>query len=137
MANLKTTLTSIASAIRYKLQTDATFYPTEFAEEIAAIPIEGGGYSDPTPIINGQVKTVSNSASFIRAYAFYGCSKLTTVNFPECLEVRDGVFSSCTTLRATHFEKCKSIGNYAFADCSRLSNINFEQCENIGIYAFL
>lgn len=136
MADLKTVLTDIASAIKYKLEDDTPIAPVDFAEQILAIPVEGGGYSDPTPIINGTVKTVSNSASFIRAYAFYGCSKLTTANFPECITIRDGVFDSCYTLRATHFEKCEYIGNQAFRNCSALSSISFPACTYIGDEAF-
>ena len=136
MADLKTVLTDIASAIKYKLTDDTPIAPVDFADQILAIPIEGGGYSDPTPIINGTVKTVSNSASFIRAYAFYGCSKLTTANFPNCITIRDGVFDSCYTLRATHFENCEHIGNQAFRNCSALSNISFPACTYVGDEAF-
>ena len=136
MADLKKVLVDIADAIRYKMSSDAEYAPVDFADQILEIPTSGGGYSDPTPIINGTVKTVSNSASFTRAGCLAYCSKLTTANLSSCENVGSSTFYYCNKLRAVHLENCKVINEYAFYSCSALSKIDIPLCERIEQEAF-
>ena len=136
MDDLKTTLTNIADAIRYKLSTDDLIAPVDFALNILSIPVEGGGYSDPTPIINGTVKTVSNTASFTRSAAFAYCYNLTTAHLSLCENVGGETFANCSKLKAVNLDKCKNIQYDAFYGCNKLSKISIPLCETIGISAF-
>ena len=138
MPDVKTVLSDIASAIKYMMgeQAPETIAPIDFADQILDIPVEHGGYSDPTPIINGTVKTVSNSASFTRAGCLAYCDKLTTANLSNCITVGSSTFASCYKLRAVHLENCKTIYENAFLSCSKLSRILLPVCEVIGSRAF-
>jgi len=137
MANsVNTTLKNIADAIRYKLETDELISPIDFPSKISEIPVAVGGFDDPTPIITGTVRLVSNSASFIRAYAFYDCSQLAAVSFPNCTSINNGVFANCSALKTVNFATCTSIGSSAFYQCSNLSTFSFPNCEYIGNSAF-
>lgn len=97
-------------------------------------------------IENAAITTVGD-------YAFYRCSKLQAVSFPNVSEVQNMGFGwtfiktanlpSCLTLRSSAFYRCStlttivaplcaSIYGSAFYWCSSLSNISFPNCDFIG-----
>ncbi|MCQ2973612.1 MAG: leucine-rich repeat protein [Bacteroidales bacterium] len=66
--------------------------------------------------------TLPQSIKYIGKKAFYGCTKLTTINIPENVsEILENTFSECYQLKEiTIPSNVKSIGNYAFANCKML-----------------
>ena len=65
----------------------------------------------------------------IEYQAFYGCSSLTAITFPEGVtEIRSGAFSGCSSLTAiTIPEGVTSIEYQAFSGCSSLTSINIPE----------
>ena len=76
------------------------------------------------------------AATSIGAYAFYGCSKLTTADFPAATSIDTYAFYGCSKLTTADFPAVTSIGAYAFENCSALTDVDFPLVTNIGIDAF-
>ena len=74
-----------------------------------------------TVVYNGVTYPVRS----IGAYAFSGCSSLSSVSFPESLtSIGDRAFWFCSSLSSVSFsESLTSIGDYAFSGCSSLSSV--------------
>ena len=73
----------------------------------------------------------------IESHAFYSCSKLASINFPKCVNIgNDYTFYYCSNLTSVSFPKCTYVGRYAFANCTKLASANFPSCESIGVNAF-
>lgn len=69
------------------------------------------------------------------AYAFYYCSKLTQVEFPNVTSIGDYAFYLCHNLSSCSFPSAISIGAYAFNSC-KFSEFNFSTINTVGEYAF-
>lgn len=72
----------------------------------------------------------------VKAFAFYGCSSLTTVSFPACTTINREAFYNCASLVSISFPICANIGSYAFQYCANLTSVLFPACVNIGVDAF-
>ena len=72
----------------------------------------------------------------IGAAIFSGCSNLTDVSFPNCMDIGSFAFSSCSNLSNANFPKCTTVGNNAFQYCSSLTTASFPECESVGNGAF-
>lgn len=84
---------------------------------------------------DGQTYTVTT----IGHDAFFGCTKLTSVNIPESVtSIGDYAFMYCEAISKFSFpEHLKSIGESAFEDCTALDEFTLpEGLETIGQYAF-
>lgn len=72
---------------------------------------------------------------------FWGCSGLTSIDFPECTSIAAhgsyGVFERCAALETVVMEKCKYIGDRAFTSCYALASLSFPQCSYVANHAFL
>ena len=84
--------------------------------------------------INGQLVTdlvIPDSVTEIKAYAFYGCTGLTSVTMGNSVKsIGDNAFSGCTGLTSvTIGSSVTSIGEYAFRDCNKLTSVVFEDTE--------
>ena len=100
----------------------------------------GSGGGD-TSVEDGLVtRTISNyindRVTSIGSYAFYSCSKLTTVSFPKVTSIGANAFQNCYSLTTVSFPKVTSIGSNAFYTCSGLTTVSFPLATNIGSYAF-
>ena len=87
--------------------------------------------------------TIGNSVTSIADNAFYGCSRLTTVNFnaTSCTSMGNSsysVFSGCTSLSTLNIgSNVKNIPDYAFYGCSGLTSVTIpNSVRSIGNYAF-
>ena len=69
-------------------------------------------------------------------YAFYGCTKLTTVDFPAVTSIGDNAFNGCSNLTTANFPVAIIIGDNAFSNCSKFTTANFPAVTTIGSSAF-
>ena len=138
MANVYVTdtyLSDIADAIRSKSGLSETYRPIDMGPAIDAINLEVGVTADM--IATGDFgSSISGNASSIAGFAFYNCSSLVSVNFPDCTIIGSYAFNSCIALTTANFSSCTSIGSYAFRSCSALTTINFPNCTHIENCAF-
>lgn len=70
----------------------------------------------------------------IGAYAFYGCSNLTTVSFPLCESIGSSAFASCNNITSISFPECTNVDQYAFNSCAKLTSINFPVLSSLAGY---
>ena len=87
------------------------------------------------------MKTISgtyenNRITRIGSYVFQSCTRLESVNFPECKSVGYAAFQYCTSLTTVNLETCSTLGAYAFASCRNLSNLNIINCTSMESNAF-
>ena len=78
---------------------------------------------------NGIIKSVGGKA-------FMKCSKLTSANLPEAIEIGDNAFNAGKILTSVSIPKATSIGEYGFYGCSNLTSINLPAATVIGRSAF-
>ena len=78
-----------------------------------------------------------SSITIIGNYAFYSCSNLTSVSFPNATSIGSHAFYSCSNLTSVSFPNATSIGSYAFEYCKGLTSVSFPKATSIGTNAFL
>ena len=86
-------------------------------------------------------KSISGSFSSdlffnVRNYAFYYCSNLTSVSFPNATSIGTYAFSSCSGLTSVSFPNATRIDECAFQSCNSLTSVSFPNATSIGRYAF-
>ena len=59
----------------------------------------------------------------IGKFAFYGCSSLTSVSFPNVTSIGQNAFYNCSSLTSASFPKVTTINYDAFYKCSNLTTI--------------
>jgi len=75
-----------------------------------------------------SLSTVQFEESYMRAlsvgaYAFYGCSELTTIRLSDNFSAGDGAFWNCAKLNLGIITTHSSIGHHAFSNCENLTCI--------------
>ncbi len=83
--------------------------------------------------------TIPNSVNGISAYAFSGCTGLTSITIPNSVtSISQYAFSGCTGLTSiTIPNSVTSISQYAFSGCTELTSITIpNSVTSIGQYAF-
>ncbi len=121
--------------------------------------IEGGKRLDEVPVtfegsvtLSADVKEIGAGAfarrnidefdaaalTEIGAYAFEGCTSLTSVTLPETMTVLNaGVFYGCTALDTINLDAVVTVDEYAFYGCSSLTGtLSLPVAENIYANAF-
>ena len=78
----------------------------------------------------------SETVETVGAYAFYSCSRLTTVTFPAAMSIGNYAFQECTALLTVDFPAVTSINRGAFSRCYALATANFPVATSIGRDAF-
>ena len=82
---------------------------------------------------------IPDSVTSIGNYAFYNCTSLTTVTIPNSVTtIGNQAFCSCTSLTlVTIGDSVTSIGDSAFCDCDSLTSVTIpDSVTSIGDYAF-
>lgn len=89
----------------------------------------GGEVIIPKEVTYGKKKYTVSGVGF---RAFYHCTDLTSVTFPESLSaIGEDAFIGCTSLTSLTFpESLTSIGENAFMNCTSLKNLEFH-CNSI------
>ena len=72
----------------------------------------------------------------VRDSAFYSCSNLTEVSFPNATSIGNYAFQDCSGLTSVSFPNATSIGDGAFDSCRGLTKVSFPNATSIGSYAF-
>ena len=92
--------------------------------------------------LNGELVTnlvIPDGVTEIKAYAFYGCSGLTSVTIPNSVtSIEYAAFNGCTSLTSIEIpNSVTSIGDSAFEGCSGLTSIEIpNSVTSIGYNAF-
>lgn len=82
---------------------------------------------------------VNNRATSIRYNAFMQNKGLTSVSFPEVIDIRDAAFQECSALNSIDFPKAVIIRGNAFYRCAALRSVYLPSAVDIGnsgLYAF-
>ena len=152
---LDSTLTAIADAIRQKTGDSGSMTPLEMPEEIENIPTGGGGDTLDEVLLSHTATSYTNNtfagtvppytfynaasltevkmsnATVIDSSAFYGCSGLSTVNFPSVTKILGSVFSSAFANDAEpSFPAVTEIGGNAFSN-SKIKSITLPNVTNL------
>ena len=97
-------------------------------------------YTDPITFIKIVDRTIDeyidDEITSVSDYAFYSCSKLTTVNLPKATSISANAFSNCSSLTTVDLPEATSIGSSAFSNCSKLTTVNLPEATSIGNSAF-
>ena len=83
--------------------------------------------------------TIPDCVTSINGYAFYGCTKLTSVTIPDSVtSIGDYAFESCYSLTSVTIpDSVTSIGGSAFRDCTSLTSVTIGNgVTSIGSSAF-
>ena len=69
-------------------------------------------------------------------YAFYFCSKLTSVSLPVATNIGSSAFDSCSSLTSISFPVAAGIEYSAFTSCKALASVSLPAATSIGSRAF-
>lgn len=116
---------------------NGTYNVEAFAQ--AEVMVSGGGGGKESEIIDRTIsgEYVNGEVTSIGEHAFWSCSYLTKVNFPQVVSIGDYAFNNCYSLNQANFPQAKSIGFSAFYNCTKLTTASFPQATSIGGYAFV
>ena len=88
-------------------------------------------------IVERTITEINSDVTSIGDYIFYGCTSLTTANFPIATRIGDNAFTDCTALTTVNSPNVTSIGNEAFMNCTALTTADFPSVTSIsGGYIF-
>ena len=131
-------------AVFYNAGTNTDGITVTFGSSVKKIPANLFRTREATSgVYYAHVKTVilSNSIEEIGAYAFSGCSDLTTIDFEKATSlktIKENAFVSDVNITSLRFsESFSTIGSYAFNGCSGLESIVLpERTTSLGKGAF-
>ena len=111
-------------------------------EEMFLSNVSGGGTSGTTDerfkqLVERTITDISDdTVTSVGQYAFYGCSKLTSVNLPLVTSVGQYAFYGCSKLTSVNLPLVTSVGLCAFCGCSELTSVNLSLVTSVGSNAF-
>ena len=133
---------------------NGTYYPGQgvdgFSEVSVNVPQSVTGYTiNDVATGNYNLTTLNCSVSWVRAYAFYRMSTLTSIDLPNCEQLGGvypglpvgayfigGCFARCSNLISVSLPACFIIGGNVFENCSALQSINLPLCKRLEASAF-
>lgn len=136
------TLRSIKSGIKQAITDKGGSVGNDFktyAQAITDLPSGGGG---GTKIEDGLITRklsgiyYNDRISVVGEYAFYSCVHLTSVNLPNCKNIRPNAFISCRSLISVNLPNCVYVNGDAFNSCIKLVSVNLPLCKYIYGTAF-
>ena len=103
-------------------------------ETVNNLPAAGGG-ADNTAIDALIERTLSGAYSNDRVttignYAFYR-TNITSVDFPNVMDITEGAFYYCRKLETINFPKLKNMGVSAFLNCQKLVTVILRKVDGI------
>ena len=102
-----------------------------------AIKAQDGGTDAEDGIVTRTITTYTNNrVQSIGGSALYGCSALTSVDFPAATTIGSSAFNNCPKLTSVNLPIATTIGNSAFSNCSALTSVDFPAATTIGSSAF-
>ena len=115
------------SASAYDFTVDGIFYDIVSFDDLTCAVVAGDEKYAGDVVVPGTV-TYNNrtlTVTSISSYAFYGCSKLTSITIPNTVtSIRYSTFYGCSSLTSiTIPNTVTSIGESAFSGCSNLTSI--------------
>lgn len=126
-------LENIATAIRYKLDSEATYKPREMAAAIRAIPtattiIQG----DVNAFIDKSIKgSVSLSCETIGEFAFYNMNNITSISSNTVYTVKEDGINNCSALASLNLQNATLLERKAINNCFLLESINLPSLREI------
>lgn len=105
---------------------------TEYAS--VNVNVESGG-DVARSIINKTINAYSdNEITTVGAYAFNGCSKMTSVNLPNATSVGTYAFNGCSALTDINVTNAKTVSAGAFQNCTSLIRLDLPQATVLNGY---
>ena len=86
-------------------------------------------------LLTKSITEISSNITRLGSYALYGCSSITSVNFPELTQTDTYSFGYTTILTDVTLPKCITIGGSAFG-YSGLTTLVLPKCTSISSFSF-
>lgn len=126
-------LVAVADAIRGKTETTDSLTLDAMPMAISTIKV-----SNEDAIVNRSISGAyaNDSITSIEQFAFRGCSKLTSISFPNVTSIATNGVYGCSALTSFNLPKVKTIADNVFNGCSALTSAVLPSVTSIGSYAF-
>ena len=85
--------------------------------------IKYNNYTLTKYFLQGDLREYEDEVENIGSYAFFSCTSLQSVNFPNCNTIGEFAFDNCISLQSVSFPNCSTIENFAFASCTSLQSV--------------
>lgn len=130
-------LVAVAEAIREKSGTTNGLTLDEMPEVVSAIEATGEGFTFDQIATRDISGNVNLSVSSVSAYAFYGCTGVTSFAAPNATTIGGYTCYTASGLKGSlNFPVCTNIGTYAFYQCTGITELNAPNVTTLGDYAF-
>lgn len=106
-------------------------------DRYASVNVSGGGSRELVSLIDRTITSIENSeVTQVGEYAFFGCSSLSNISFPNCISVGQYAFTRCVGITSIYLPNCTFISANAFNSTTNLTTVSLPVCETIGNSAF-
>lgn len=135
---LEQDLTAVADAIREVTESEEQLaFPEDFAAAIREL--SAGAQEAPLAdlmVLNELTDYSSQVAGAVRAYAFYGMTKLASVSLPNVTYLNTAAFSDCTNLAEVSLPLANGSSGMVFRNCTSLRRVVLPAMKNVGSTLF-
>ena len=107
----------------------------KYCDRDIVVTAEGGGDDVARSIVNKTITAYSdNEITTVGAYAFNGCTKMTSVNVPSATSVGAHAFNGCSALTDVNLPNAKTVGDSAFQNCTSLTKLDLPKATALSGY---